>query len=604
VTKLKILNLFPKWMKLKNYRIEQKLLLTYPPLIALSILVVSTFAILLSVELFREKSISFSENMLKQISYNIDTQLSRIDQDTVIFYQSHDVTDFFASGLDPQSSAYYQSLRKIREFLTNFLISHQNVETIYLINNIGEVVSTSDTMDRENTPTYYSEKALEGDGRIVWLRPKQSMIGNRVIPAVREIFDTSTLNRNGTLLLHLKENSISSLLEEEHIGNNISMMVIDRSGYVISSNVKNQLGTSIDNDILNSVAETDGIGGYFFREEDGEKVYYNFYKSSFTNWIYLFRIPGKELFSGYDIVQKWVIIVTVFFIIVGIVCSRIIAYNISKPIIRIIKEMRNIEMNNLLVNVNYDGKDELTSLASSFNSMIDQVRRLMKKESDLQRMKHELEMRAMQAEINPHFLYNTLEAINWMGRMNNIPKICDMTTMLADMMRYSINRMDDLVTLKEELEHVSKYLNIQQIRFEDKLSVMMDIDEHILQTLVPKLTLQPIVENAIVHGLSDKIGMGKIRIIGTKQEGKIELKVEDNGCGISQEKLKEFREQGNIARNHRGIGVNNVNQRIRLFFGEQYGLRFTSEVGKGTRVTILLPEQLGGSAAHARSIFS
>jgi two-component system sensor histidine kinase YesM len=599
--KTRTLTLIPNWLKLENYKISHKLLLTYPPLIALSILVVSMFAIVLSIELFREKSITYSENMLKQISYNIDTQLSRIDQDTVIFYQNRDVTDFFASGLDPNSSEYFQTLRKIRDFLTNFLISHQNVESIYLMNNKADIVSTSDTLGQEESPIYYHEKAMEGDGRIVWLKTKQSAIGNLVIPAVREIFDAS-LNRNGTILLHLKESAVSDMLGEDNVGKNVSLAIVDRSGYVISSSNKKQLGTSIDSGMLDSISNMSDTDTYFFQKEEGVKVYYNVYKSSFTNWTFLFRIPSKDLFSGYEIVQKWVLIVSIFFIVIGIVSSRIIAYNISKPLIRIIREMRNIETNNLLVNLDYEGRDELASLAASFNSMMERVRQLLQKESDLQRMKHELEIRAMQAEINPHFLYNTLEAINWMGRMNNIPKICDMTTMLADIMRYSISRREDLVTLKEELEHVQKYLSIQKMRFEDNLLILIDVDDHILTTYVPKLTLQPIVENAIVHGLSDKIGVGRVRIIGKSSQGGIELKVEDNGCGISEQKIAELNGSREEGKNHRSIGVNNVNQRIRLFFGKPYGLEFMSKIGIGTRVTILLPENNGGNGHDWSSV--
>lgn len=298
--------MIPNWAKLKNYKIKQKLLLTYPPLIALSILVVSAFAIMLSIELFREKAITYSQNILRQISYNIDTQLSRIDQDTVIFYQNHDVTEFFSagSGYSSDSSAYFQTARKIREFLTNFLISHQNVESIYLINNLGEVVSTSDTLDKEQSPLYYHERAVEGDGRIVWLATKTSSIGNRVIPAVREIFDTSTLNRNGTILLHLKESAVSDLLEKEYVGNNVTMVLIDRDGNVVSSKDKDQLGTQIDAGIAGLIEQSDLPEGYFFRVGQGARAYYNFYKSEFTHWTYLYRIPSQDLFAGYENIQR------------------------------------------------------------------------------------------------------------------------------------------------------------------------------------------------------------------------------------------------------------------------------------------------------------
>ncbi|TVX99391.1 sensor histidine kinase [Paenibacillus cremeus] len=599
--KMKILERALSWANLKNYKIEHKLVLTYPPLIALSILVVSTFCIMLSIDLFREKSISYSENILKQISFNIDTQLSRIDQDTMIFYQNHDVTDYFASKMDSSSSDYFQFLRKLQEFLTNFLISHQNVESIYLINNEGEVVSTSSDILNYESPKFYNEKALEGDGRMVWLETKTSSMGNNVIPAVRQIVNTTTMKGTGSILVNFKETSISDLLQKDYIGKKVTMVVINRTGDVISSQDKNQLGEKINPQMLENIKAQGKDEGYFFQKEGSERVYYNFYQSSFTQWIYLYRIPSTDLFSGYEKVQHWMLVVAAFFIIVGVLCSRYIAYHISKPIIRIIREMRSIETNNLLVNLNYDGKDELTSLASSFNSMMDRLRLVIKKESDLQRMKHELEIRAMQAEINPHFLYNTLEAINWIGRMNNIPKICDMTTMLAEIMRYSISNRQDLVRLEEELAHVKRYLNIQKIRFEDKLSILIDVDEALHHILIPKLTLQPMVENAVVHGLADKDGVGRIRISGRSQEDRAVLMVEDNGCGMPEEKVNALlSNQQDEYRIRQSIGIKNVDSRLRLFFGEPYGLQFKSVVGRGTRVTIHLPMNQGGNQDAGR----
>lgn len=197
-------------------------------------------------------------------------------------------------------------------------------------------------------------------------------------------------------------------------------------------------------------------------------------------------------------------------------------------------------------------------------------------------------MRALQAEINPHFLYNTLEAINWIGRLHKIPDISNMTQMLAETMRYSLDKKSSSVTLREEIDHVRKYLGIQKIRYGEKLSILIDIPEEMLQINIPKLTIQPIVENAIVHGLENKMEKGRLRILGQVTKQGIKIVIEDNGCGMTQEKIDSLYDE--TEKTNRGIGFYNVQKRIQLLFGDSFGLEVFSILDKGTRISIHLPK--------------
>lgn len=579
----------PKWILLKNYTIEKKLLFTYPILIVLSILVVSLFAIIISMQLFKEKSITYSNHILEKISQTIDTQLMRIDRDTYLIIQDKDIRAFFLSEVDANTSEYYRLQTSIQSFLTNFLLSHPEIESMYLINPKGEVISTlNDTSEafKEHGTAYYHQQAKVGDGKLVWLKAHESAMGNRVIPVVRQINDLASLHHNGTLLMFIRESAINRLFVNESIGLHGSMMILDQEGSILSSQDAQDLDRYVDQAWHYQLT---GSTGYFFEGKGADQVYINYYKSSFTNWTYLFRIPNTELYTGVHLIRNLVLFAAIFFTIVAVMASRAIARNISKPITRVIEEMKNIEKNQLLVNLAYDGKDELTSLASTFNYMMDRIRRLIKKETELQRMQHELEMRALQAEINPHFLYNTLEAINWMGRMNHIPQICDMTLALADIMRYNIDRKRNLVTVAEECEHAKKYLDIVQFRYKGKLQVFIDVPCEIVRAKIPKLTLQPIIENAIIHGLDNKVGERKLRIIAFEFQDRIFFKIEDNGCGMEQQKIKDLLSLDEH-RATRGIGIHNVHKRLKLYFGESYGLEMESVVGKGTRVLISIPK--------------
>jgi len=564
------------WFRLKNHKIERKLLLTYPLLIIISITVVSVFAIYFSMFLFREKSKDNFQNILKQISFNMDTQLKQQDLDTYLFIQDLEVKRFFNSGGLPDSPESYQLKINLRNLLTNYLLSHSNIERVVLINNRNEIVSNTD----EPLPLAldeYRKGAVQGDGKMVWMNSQILPEGKVVIPVLRQINDLSTLKNNGVLLLFVKEKIF------RNSDFNGELVVLGKDGYVISSNDVQKTGKKYTD--WEDTAFS-GPTGSFVDKTNG--IFLNYYKSEYTNWIYLFSIPTKELYSGIEIVRNWVIVVAILFTVIGILLAKIIASNISRPLIHIIREMRNIETNDLSVNLDYDGKDELTSLAATFNNMMNRIRELIARDSELQRLKHELEMRALQAEINPHFLYNTLEAINWIGRMHKVDEICDITTMLADIMRYSINRSKDIVTVQEEYGHTQKYAGIQRIRYGGNLWIYMDIPKEMLAVPIPKLTLQPLVENAILHGFENKLDVGKIKILGYAGEDRMKITIQDNGCGMTPEKVSTLLTPQE-ERMHTGIGIFNVHQRIRLLFGEPYGLDIRSELGKGTEITITLP---------------
>lgn len=570
-----------KWLHLKYYKIEQKLLMTYPVLILISILVISFFAVHFSKQLHKERSVTYANSIIKQISRNIDTQLSRVDQDSYIFYHNADVNSFYTESTVADEQEYNRLRKRLQEFMVNFLLTHSDIESVYLISPNNQVLSTVDSL-RLKELDYYREMSNLGDGKIVWLNVEETKMGNQVIPLVRNINDLSTMETNGVLLINYRTSSINT---DHNIGIPGKLIVLDQSGVIITSDQPTEIGLEIEVEKKNQLTK---LTGDFFIQENNENTYYVYHQSEFTNWIYLYGILEKELFSGIDRVRNLIIIVALLFSAIAVITARVISYNISKPIYNVIKEMRNIERNELLVNLKADGADELYYLATSFNNMMDRLRSLILKESQLQRMQHELEMKALQAEINPHFLYNTLDAINWTGRIHRIPEICEMTSMLADIMRYSISYQRELVTLEMEFEHIKKYIGILQIRYKDKLSVFFDIPEQLMKASIPKLTLQPIVENAIIHGVEKKVGLGILRIVGHIERQSAVIRIEDNGCGISLEVIDQLLSTHD-ERSDGGVGIRNVNKRLQLFFGDASGLKIESVIDKGTRVIITLP---------------
>ena len=254
--------------------------------------------------------------------------------------------------------------------------------------------------------------------------------------------------------------------------------------------------------------------------------------------------------------------------------------------------MQQVQNGNFDIRNDYHSKDEVGILSDNFNAMIENTNELIQTIYQKELLKQEAELRFLKFQINPHFLYNTLETINWISRIHGVPEAGKIAKALGDLMREGL-RDDDFVPIKDEIRNIENYLLIQQYRYGEKIKVTINIDPNITEVRTPKFILQPIIENALVHGLDSKIDGGNIRIFGGYDGEDILLTVEDDGVGMPEEVrrnlLNENLRKANDNGKHTHIGILNVHKRIRLYFGSNYGLSIHSEEGVGTVVTIRIP---------------
>ena len=239
--------------------------------------------------------------------------------------------------------------------------------------------------------------------------------------------------------------------------------------------------------------------------------------------------------------------------------------------------------------------DEIAVLSRSFNDMTKQIGWLVEDIKRQQENLHMTETRLLQAQINPHFLYNTLDAIVWLAEAHKTEEVVHMVTALSSFFRTTLSKGKDFITVQEEKSHIQSYLEIQQFRYQDILDYEIDIEEELYEFVLPKLTLQPLVENALYHGIKNKRGKGMIRIRGKKSGDDMIFKVTDDGKGMTEEELRELKE--NVQRvkqdnNINSFGLTNVNQRIRHYYGSGYGLEFESRQNEGTEVTVRIKTEI------------
>lgn len=287
------------------------------------------------------------------------------------------------------------------------------------------------------------------------------------------------------------------------------------------------------------------------------------------------------------------------------------AWGLSRSIYTPIKKLhdvtRTITRNDLQALVTGDNVDEITELGMSFNIMIGKIRELLDSKIKEQENLKKAELRALQAQINPHFLYNTLDTIIWMSQANKNEQVIEIVSALSKFFRISLSKGKDWITIAEEIERTRSYLTIQKMRYRDILDFNIEMDEAVANNTILKLILQPLVENALYHGIKNKRQGGTITIRAKqKNENEILLEVEDDGIGFTAEKLAQLKtelddDSGDI-RMESGFGIGNVNNRIRLYYGKKFGLSVRSEYNTGTCVTLVIPAKNEDSNDNGSSI--
>ena len=385
--------------------------------------------------------------------------------------------------------------------------------------------------------------------------------------------------------------AVSELCQSAKLGSTGYVYFIDNNGKIVYHPFQQLINSDLFNEDLESVQEH--IFGTFTNTFEGRERLVIIDTVNNARW----RIVGvaymDELMAGLDQYTTVMFIILAFCIITTILIARTASAYISRPIKELERLMNSVERGDFSSPPTVGGNQEVAALSQTFAVMVQRIRQLMDDIVKSQEMKRKFELDALQAKINPHFLYNTLDSVVWMAEQNDTNGVITMVTALARLFRISISKGRDIITLGEELEHVRNYLIIQQIRYRDKFQFSIDMEPGVENLPTIKLIIQPIVENAIYHGIKYLQEMGYVDIkVFKKKPGAVIIEIRDNGVGMDEQRLNTILSMSSPSqKNGAGIGVRNVHQRIQLYYGSDYGLEISSELDEGTLVRLVIPEQ-------------
>ncbi len=309
----------------------------------------------------------------------------------------------------------------------------------------------------------------------------------------------------------------------------------------------------------------------------------------YTGWNIIYTIPLKQYSNAITDLRLTTVIVILLCIVLFIAISWLMASGFTSRITELSRSMKKIQVGNFDVHVSSNSDDEVGSLINGFNKMAVRLKRLVQEVYEIKIKEKEAELIALQAQINPHFLYNTLASISWLGMRNGCNDVTKISNSLAKFYKLALNKGKSNIRARDELEHVKAYMSIQNIRFSGKINMVFSIDESIMDMIVPKLILQPFIENSIIHGIWKNKSTITIRLVVKRQGDKVVWKIIDDGVGMDSSKINMMKKNdGNSAR---GYGVINVDQRLKLYYGDSYGASLFSKPGIGTVVSVVIPYQ-------------
>ena len=395
----------------------------------------------------------------------------------------------------------------------------------------------------------------------------------------------------GIIQVDLNYEIIADLCRNIQLGTSGYVFILDGKGDLVYHPRQQLIYGNLKSERFSDVLALNG--GYLRAVVDGREVLYTAASSSQTGWTVVAVSYPDELFSSRRHAEYYFLMLALLSFVTAIGAAHLISTTISKPIGELRRSMQAVESGNFDIDITVQTSNEIYQLARDCDIAIKKVRDLIEQNRKEQELKRALELRALQAQINPHLLYNTLDSIIWMIELGENQNAIDMTSSLAKLFRLAISKESEMISIRNEIEYVEAYLAIQKQRYKEKLSYEIAFSPELYGFKIMKLLIQPLVENAIYHGIKGMDGPGHIKIIGEREDSAVVIRVGDNGVGMSAEILSALNEGNVEPSTSGGVGVKNVQERIRLSFGTEYGVRLESVPGAGTTAVVRIPVDPG-----------
>ena len=538
----------------------------------------------------REETVQSTRKLMEQTGENLEDYLVSMRQiSDAAYYNVIKENDLSAQDQDIQAkmNLLYEANR-------------DNLQSIAIYNDYGSLMAAEPVAAQKAAPDVTNQD---------WYKQAVEEMENMHFstPHIQNLFDDGTqryywvislsrvveltdngVSQLGVLLVDMDYSAISRMMKQINTSNNGQYYYLcDSSGEIIYHPRQIQISDGIASEDSSEIAKyKDGVYDVTFEGEQRKTIVNAI---SYTGWKLVGVIPYDTLSAGTINIRYFIILIILLMAMMLVIINRVVALRISSPILKLNDSVKEYEAGEK-PEIYIGGSSEIRHLGLSIQSSYEQIDTLMKKIVLEQNERRKSEFDALQSQINPHFLYNALESITWMVEGERNDEAVFMISQLARLFRISLSKGRTVISIKDELQHAQSYMNIQMIRYKNTFSVVFDVDPSVYSYCIVKLVLQPLLENAINYGVEGMDDNGEIRVTGREENGTVILSVSDNGLGMSEEQVRlVLTDSARIHKHGSGVGLVNVNNRIKILFGKEYGLKLESEPDEGTTVSIRIP---------------
>lgn len=579
---------------------------------SLILMLISSVTVFAVYRISAEQMVDISKEMAYEIQQKnieiLDERLIKIKESSRQAATDDELFTYLSQEALPAGQNYLGLDRKITQILERYF-SAEEVLSVNLITDkyVYGVNSSLLTVERLRESPIYQE-ILNRKGALFWTSVydivdmygmeeyRHSSLANRWIFSAGRTIGNGYIDSNGdyvskrleyvskpVMIVNFSESMIEEIFSDSISIQGVNTYLFAKNGECIYSNDDEMLDINVQKELFEQIGEREN--GTDIITLDHETVAISYVTSDVSGWLSVAIMPSDELMRQSRL-HMLMIAVGIAFVaaMIGILISGMVSSMITKPIRQTVEAMQKLGMGQFDTQLEVKSADDFGYLANGFNIMNKHIERLIEENYASKLRENEMEVMALNLQLNPHFLYNTLSVINYEALEQGCDRVSDMIMQLCEMLNYTLRNKEETSVFREDLKWTQNYVNIMEYRFEGKFEVFYDIPEKLLDVRVPKLFLQPFIENAILHGFAHMESGGEIRVCGYQTEQKCVIEVSDNGSG-----MKDMEEHLQTRHQVGSIGIANMRQRIRLLFGEGYGIQISSAEGEGTSIRISIP---------------
>lgn len=608
------MKLFKSWAShyfhntsLKRKFIFSHLIVMLVPSIAISTLFYTQFS-----EIMLTNTVDSEQTLLKQTAVNVENTIEQVH--TASNTVSHNETFLDMLKLSDEELAHpsqWNSLRFNRDMVsfltdTNAVINGTIISSIkiYLDDSLQAVYSDTDFSsynifqpDEKIKGSYWYGIFQSTDKRVVvcpslYLTPTEASKYGEFSITRKIPYNHAGETKYAYVVIYFNKKAVDSILTRDlSIANSAFYLINQRDSFISSTNPNIAGKYIISYNKLKKLIPD--ITKFSTVSYSAEKVYMGYREISGTDWYMISVIPINSILSSTKFLLFRFFITYLFFATIAAIFSLLLSNSIVGRVSSVINQMKHIRYGKLLRLDKFSGQDEIGDLTDTYNYMINEMNKLLENQANAANALRISELRALQAQINPHFLYNTLDMINWLSKEGKSNGVTEAVQALSRFYKLTLSKGNTIGTLETELEHVSLYVQLQNMRYENKIHFLIDIPDELMYYEIPKLIFQPVVENSIQHGILGKESKeGTIVITGWLEEETLVLLLSDDGIGMESEKVQIVLTGTGESKSGNNIGVYNTHRRLQLFYGDSFGLSYRSTPMAGTEVEIRIPARI------------